>query len=72
MDGVKSSMRANSPSEVAVTVRYQVLSANQIEITSVSSSRDWIATLANELLPVEQRQIEVPPAVVTALSKVIR
>ena len=57
---------------IQVTIHYKVRSPNHIEITSVRSSRDWIATLVNEVLSVEQRQLEVPPAVITALSKLIR
>jgi hypothetical protein len=57
---------------IELTIRYQVLSPTCIEIKDVRSSRNWIATLVNEVLPAEQKRIEqVPTAVTTLLSKVI-
>ena len=58
-------------SPIELTVQYRVLTPTQIEIVSVSSSRDWIATLVNEVLPTNRKQITVPAAVTTALSKIL-
>jgi hypothetical protein len=58
-------------SPIELTVQYRVLTSTQIEIVSVSSSRDWIATFVNEVLPAKRKQITVPAAVTTALSKIL-
>ena len=58
-------------SPIELTVQYRVLTPTQIEIVSVSSSRDWVATLVNEVLPAKRKQITVPAAVTTALSKIL-
>lgn len=57
---------------IELTIQYRVLSPTQIEIADVQSSRAWIATLANEMVPAEKKRITVPEAVTTALSKLIR
>ena|SRR5947209_8299977 len=58
-------------SPIELTVQYRVLAPTQIEIVSVSSSRDWIATFVNEVLPAKRKQITVPAAVTAALSKIL-
>lgn len=57
---------------IELTIQYRVLSATQIEIGEVQSSRAWIATYANEMMPAAQKRITVPAAVTTALSKLVR
>ena len=59
-------------SPVELTIQYRLLTPTQIEIVSLSSSRDWIATLVNEVLPAKRKQITVPPAVTAALSKMLQ
>lgn len=58
-------------SPVELTIHYRLLSSTMIEITDVRSSREWIATLVNEMVPAEQKKITVPSAVTTALSKMV-
>lgn len=57
---------------IELTIQYRVLSSTEIEIADVHSSRAWIATLANEMVPAHQKRITVPEAVTAALSKLIR
>ena len=57
---------------IELTVKYRVLSSTLIEIADVQSSRAWITTLANEIVPADQKRITVPEAVTAALSKIIR
>jgi hypothetical protein len=59
-------------SAIELTIQYRLLGSTQIEILNVSSSRDWIATLANEIIPAKNKQITVPAVVTAALSKIIR
>ncbi len=59
-------------SPVELKVDYKVVGPSLIEIGNARSSREWIATLVNEMLPPEQKRIEVPEMVTTALSKLIR
>jgi hypothetical protein len=58
-------------SPIELTIHYRLLSSNQIEIVNVWSSRDWIATLINEIIPAKNKQIPVPAVVTAALSKII-
>ena len=57
---------------VEMMVHYRIVNPTLIEIVDVRSSREWMATLANEILPVEQKQITVPKTVTVALSQLIR
>jgi hypothetical protein len=57
-----------TPAEL--TIHYRLLSSTEIEIVNVSSSRDWIATLINEIVPAKNKQITVPVVVTAALSKI--
>ena len=59
-------------SPIELTIHYRLLSSTQIEIVNVCSSRNWIATLVNEMVPTKNKQITVPAAVTAALSKIIR
>jgi hypothetical protein len=58
-------------SPIELTIQYRVLTPTQIEIVSLSSSREWIATFVNEVLPAKRKQITVPAAVTAALSKIL-
>ena len=60
------------PSPIELTVNYAVLTPTRIEIKEVRSSREWIATLVNELLTPEQKQLEVPSKAMLLLTKLIR
>ena len=57
---------------IAMTIRYKVRSATSIEVVGVDSSRSWIASLVNDLIPAPQKTIEVPAYVTKALSKIIK
>ena len=59
-------------SPIELTIHYRLLSSTQIEIANVWSSRDWMATFVNEMVPAKNKQITVPTAVTAALSKIIR
>jgi hypothetical protein len=59
-------------SPIELRIHYRLLSSNQIEIANVWSSREWIATLVNEMVPAKDKQITVPAGVTAALSKIIR
>lgn len=59
------------PAPIELKMHYRLLSATEIEIGEVSSSRSWIATLVNEMVPAEKKRITVPEAVTKALSKLI-
>ncbi len=59
-------------SPIDLTIRYRVIGATEIEIVDVRSSREWIATLVNEVIPATQKQITVPVNVTKALSKLFR
>lgn len=56
---------------IELKIHYRLLSATEIEIANVSSSREWIATLANDMVPPEKKRITVPETVTKALSKLI-
>lgn len=56
---------------IELTIHYQVVSPTCLEIREVQSSRTWIATLVNEMIPSEKKRVEVPTALITALSKMI-
>lgn len=56
-------------SPVDLTMRYRVASPTTLEISDVKSSRQWIAELINNVIPAEQKCLEVPHAVTQALSK---
>ena len=56
---------------IELTIHYRVLSPTEIEIANVHSSREWIATLANDMIPANQKRITVPETVTKALSKFI-
>jgi len=58
-------------SPIELTIQYRVLTPTQIEIVSLSSSREWIATFVNEVLPAKRKQITVPATVTAALSKIL-
>ena len=58
-------------SPIELTIQYRVLTPTQIEIVSLASSREWIATFVNEVLPAKRKQITVPAAVTAALSKML-
>ena len=57
---------------IEMTIRYKVRSATSLEVIGIHSSRAWIATLVNDLIPAPQKTFEVPPYVTTALSKIIK
>jgi len=59
------------PIPIELKIQYEILNPTQIEIKHVHSSRDWIATLVNEVIPSERKRINVPSIVATALSKLI-
>ncbi len=59
-------------SPIDLTIHYRLLSSTVVEIADVSSSREWIATLVNEMVPAKQKRITVPETVTAALSKFIR
>ena len=58
-------------SPIELTIHYRLLDSSHIEIVNIWSSRDWITTLINEMIPAENKQIPVPAAMTVALSKVI-
>jgi hypothetical protein len=49
-------------------VEFRLLPPNRVEISKVTASREWIAILANEILPAEKKRFEVPETVITLLS----
>jgi hypothetical protein len=53
---------------IDVKVQFRTLPPNEIEISNVTASREWIAILINELLPVEKKRFEVSAEVVSLLS----
>ena len=53
---------------IDLTIHYILLGSNKIELTDVQSSREWVATLVNQILTPEQRCIPVSTIVYTALS----
>jgi hypothetical protein len=53
---------------VDVGVEFRLLPPNRVEISKVTASREWIAILANEILPAEKKRFEVPETVITLLS----
>lgn len=57
------------PLPMELTVHYHVLSPTLLEIAKVEASRQWIEALINEVIPMEQKRLEVPTAVTRALSK---
>jgi len=57
---------------IELTLHYRVESPSVIEITEVHSSREWITTLANEMISAKSKQIEVPAFVTAVLSKIIQ
>lgn len=57
-------------SPITLTVDYEVPGATTLEIKHVNSSREWIATLVNDMIPPERKQIEVPRAVASALKMI--
>jgi metal-responsive CopG/Arc/MetJ family transcriptional regulator len=57
---------------IELTLHYHVQSPSVIEITEVHSSREWITTLANDIISAKSKQIEVPAFVTAALSKIIQ
>jgi hypothetical protein len=59
------------PTSIELAVHYRVLSSTLIEITDVRSSREWITTLVNNIVPAEAKRIPVPAAFTTALAKLI-
>ena len=59
-------------SPIELTIHYRLLSSTQIEIANVCSSRKWIATLVNEMVPAKDKQVAVPAAVTAALSQIFR
>ena len=59
------------PTSIELTIHYRVLSSTCIEITDVRSSREWITTLVNDIVPAEKKQIPVRAIVTTVLSKLI-
>lgn len=54
---------------IELTVHYRIISPTLLKIADVKSSRQWIAALINDVIPEEQKCLEVPPAVTRALSK---
>src|SRR5215210_6810184 len=55
---------------IDLTIAYQLVEESGdslIEITRVDSTRQWIATLANEIIPAEKRRHVIPPLVKAAL-----
>ena len=57
---------------IELTIGYELPGSSILEIKHVSSSREWIATLVNDMIPPERKQIKVPGAVASALSKLIK
>jgi len=55
-------------SPIDVAVQFRTLPPNEIEISNVNASREWIAILMNELLPPEKKRFEVPPEAISFLS----
>lgn len=53
---------------IDVTVRFRTLPSNEVEITNVTASREWIGILINELLPAEKKRFAVPPEAISFLS----
>jgi hypothetical protein len=58
-------------SPIEVTAKYRVLTPTQIEITEFQSSRAWITTLVNEIVPQSNKQITVPETVTKGLSNLL-
>lgn len=53
---------------IDVKVKFRTLPPNEIEISEVTASREWIAILINNLLPAEKKRFEVSAEVVSVLS----
>jgi hypothetical protein len=53
---------------IKVKVQFRTLPPNEIEISKVTASREWIAILINDLLPAEKKRFEVSAEVVSLLS----
>ncbi len=60
---------------IDLTLAYQLIEEGGewlIEITRVDATRQWIATLANEIIPPEKRRHVIPPLVKAALTKIVK
>jgi len=55
-------------SPVQLAVQYSIISPTLLTVRVASSSRPWISTLVNEMIPEQSRQIPVPEMVTKALS----
>jgi len=53
---------------IDVAVQFRALPSNEIEISNVTASREWIAILINEMLPAEKKRFEVPAEAISFLS----
>lgn len=53
---------------IDVAVQFRTLPSNEIEISNVTASREWIAILINEMLPAEKKRFEVPAEAISFLS----
>jgi hypothetical protein len=53
---------------INVKVQFRTLPPNEIEISKVAASREWIAILINDLLPAEKKRFEVSAEAVSFLS----
>lgn len=54
---------------VDLTVHYRIAEPTLLEVTEVQTSRVWMTTFVNELVPPEQKQFAVPKMVTKALTK---
>ena len=55
-------------SPIDVEVQFRTLPTNELEITSVTASREWIAILINELVPAVKKRFDVPEEAISCLS----
>ena len=53
---------------INLKVQFRTLPPNEIEISKVTASREWIAILINDLLPAEKKRFAVSAEVVSFLS----
>lgn len=57
---------------IKLTLLYRVVSPTLLEIVHVKSSRAWIGELINNVVPVEQKRVEVAPMITKALTRLAR
>lgn len=62
-------------SPIELTIRYRLIEerdVTMIEVVRVESSREWIATLVNEMIPAEKKRQPLPPIAKAALTRIVK